>query len=495
MEYRESGGGGSTTPFESMSHETMLAWLDQANSGQVQNAADRLVAAATEIRNIAQQLKFRPERVEWKGQGAEAFLAWGASLASATFRLADYSDEASKWMGRASDAIAEAQSAIPRDEAGSKANLKAARDFHNDPDSQLIAQKAHAELRAGAEQNRLEAAMQMRKLAQSYQQASTQMGQLEKPTFQPPPDEFLPEEVRRSDALSRDVHRSGTNDIYSGDPAYTVRPTEGGGARPTVVPHTVTTSPDASSFGPSSSHSVVGSVEQPVSMEIDAVLPSTQPPAGTPSGVGVPPAVGRPDGITPPVAGVIPPAFAGPVVGREGGGAAVGGVGRGVPGARSPMLGGQVPAGSSGPVSRMPQNGGIVGGRPVPPAGGRPTGGIPRGTVIGGEQNQGRAPMGRAPGAMGGGMGGQGGGAVGGQAGSAGRRLASQAGGAVGGRPTQPGGRPFTQGGSGLVRGAAGQRGTGRREDEQSGERPDYLTEDEETWQQGGRRVGPPVVD
>ncbi|MFD4860838.1 hypothetical protein [Streptomyces atratus] len=26
-------------------------------------------------------------------------------------------------------------------------------------------------------------------------------------------------------------------------------------------------------------------------------------------------------------------------------------------------------------------------------------------------------------------------------------------------------------------------------------ERPDYLVEDDETWQQGGRRIVPPVVD
>ena len=60
-------GGG--TPFEGMSHEAMLAWLDQANSGTVQGAADRLAAAAKEIRKIAEDLKVRPQWVEWKGGG------------------------------------------------------------------------------------------------------------------------------------------------------------------------------------------------------------------------------------------------------------------------------------------------------------------------------------------------------------------------------------------------------------------------------------------
>jgi hypothetical protein len=86
----------------------------------------------------------------------------------------------------------------------------------------------------------------------------------------------------------------------------------------------------------------------------------------------------------------------------------------------------------------------------------------------------------------------------------------------VGGRPQQSGAagaRPFTPGGSGLVRnapddgsargGQAARGGAippnthtgGRHSDREDAERPDYLTEDEETWQQGSRRIVPPVVD
>ncbi|MDV9191634.1 hypothetical protein R6L23_26075, partial [Streptomyces sp. SR27] len=79
---------------------------------------------------------------------------------------------------------------------------------------------------------------------------------------------------------------------------------------------------------------------------------------------------------------------------------------------------------------------------------------------------------------------------------SGGRRLAGEAGGVVGGKAQRAGaaggtGRPFTPGGSGLVRGGATKPGD---REEQNGERPDYLVEDEETWQQG-RRVAPPVID
>jgi hypothetical protein len=95
------------------------------------------------------------------------------------------------------------------------------------------------------------------------------------------------------------------------------------------------------------------------------------------------------------------------------------------------------------------------------------------------------------------------GGGAGGRGGAAGRRLASQPGGIVGGRP-QPGtnsGRPFTSGGSGLVRGnqpggMPGTSGTGsRRQNRDRNERPDYLTEDEETWQPPNPRTAPPVID
>ncbi|MEU1487069.1 translation initiation factor IF-2, partial [Streptomyces sp. NPDC005752] len=59
-----------------MTHETMLAWLDMANSGAIQGASDRLISAAKEIREIAEELKVRPQTVEWKGEGATAFRTW-----------------------------------------------------------------------------------------------------------------------------------------------------------------------------------------------------------------------------------------------------------------------------------------------------------------------------------------------------------------------------------------------------------------------------------
>lgn len=140
---------------------------------------------------------------------------------------------------------------------------------------------------------------------------------------------------------------------------------------------------------------------------------------------------------------------------------------------------------------------GISGGRQVQSTQGRPATGLPRSTAIGTEQG-GRNGTGMGRG-MGGGMGGSMGGGMGaGQNGiSGGRRLAGETGGVVGGKAQRPGtaaggARPFTPGGSGLVRGGTTQ--VGEQREEQNRERPDYLVEDEETWQQG-RRVAPPVID
>ncbi|UUN27156.1 WXG100 family type VII secretion target [Streptomyces sp. FIT100] len=490
MAQKDGGGGGGRTNFSSMSHEEMLEWLDQASSFQVQAASDRLAAASFELGEIAQQLKFRPERVEWKGEGQQAFIDWGASLASATQRLADYSDEASRWMSRASNAIAEAQSSIPRytTKEQAQANLNAAASAPNDPDSRTIGPKAQAELAAFAEakeKNRLEAAETMSRLGKNFEESSAQMRGLEVPTFQPPPKRFVPDD--------RGVD-SGLNEQRSGG--------AGGAAGPAAAGSVAYASRGEVDSAPTSSaeksaHSVSSlRPEQPASMEIDSVatLPPATAPVSGPADTRIP--GGRPDsGLTlPPV--VLPPALGGtsPVSGAR----PVGGMG--------PTLPGQGSSGT-GSAGRMPRDGGIVGGRPVPPGSGKAMGGIPRGTVIGAEGTHGRMPM------SGQGAGGVGGTSAGQSGLAGGRRLAGETGGIVGGRPAQPGrtsARPFTPGGSGLVRstphgeaghgagmagrGAGTSRGQEPRRDAQ-GERPDYLTEDEETWQQTSRRVVPPVVD
>jgi hypothetical protein len=52
----------------------------------------------------------------------------------------------------------------------------------------------------------------------------------------------------------------------------------------------------------------------------------------------------------------------------------------------------------------------------------------------------------------------------------------------------------FTQGGAGLVRGPAGSRNSEEPRDQEGSKRPDYLTEDEETWTAGRPGTVPPVI-
>lgn len=491
MDHGEAGQG---TPFEAMSHEDMLAWLDQANSGSVQGAADRLASAAKEIRKIAEDLKVRPQYVEWKGAGADAFRTWSADLANATLRLGDYSEDASKWLGQASDAIATAQASIPRTQSGAQANLDAALAAHNDPDASAVARKSAETLLAAKEDNRHEAAAQMRKLAQSYSLSATQLDGLEKPAFPPPPQAIVPPPEK---VVNSEQHRIAP---FPSPLSGGVRPSAGGG---------LTGPSDSGSTRPIAEIHVVSDVSAPGVLRhsvapIDMGIDSVAAPPDTPFASSVTPNPdvprgGRADGGVPSVMGSVPPRVgksSAPLPRTGGGGRAIGSV-------RPPLPG----LGSGNPVTgvgRSAGSGGIVGGRPVPQTG-RSTGALPLGNVIGGEAAQaGRGPMAHGPTVGGGG---------GGQRGIAGgRRLAGEAGGVVGGRPQtgRTSARPFTPGGAGLVRGTpAGQEGrvvgsvgraaasqrTSQPRREESGERPDYLIEDEETWLRGGRNVVPPVID
>ncbi|MFF3457902.1 hypothetical protein ACFYXH_26975 [Streptomyces sp. NPDC002730] len=506
------GDGGVKTDFQSMTHDDMWAWLTPSSSGTVAGISDRLKDAAKALDELADDLKKHMEDVHWTGEAGTAFIKWGESTISSTRALAVYSGDSAYWLSIASTAIASAHSAMPDSLGSAQANAEAARKYHNDPDSQSIGSSARATINtfqpppdekgkvspealaaasSAREEARQEAIKNMRRLAGTYAESASQMNAQKVPVFPSPPDRFVPE----APSYSRSVSTVGTE-----------RQGHGQFDRTSPAKSTVhTTSSDSTQ--PVAHAEQRGQVqpERPVNLGIDSVdtlPPQTQFPPTTGT---VPPAV-KPDGpsVVPP--GVIPPAFGGKSVGP-----ATSAPGKAIVGGRGVM-----PPSQGGIASRMPRENGIVGGRPVTPNTGRPAVGIPRSTVIGNEGTTGaRGPMGRGMAGM------HGGGPIGGagQSGiSGGRRLASEVGGVVGGRPQQPGqtgARPFTPGGSGLVRGQnasvsggahpgqvgragavpPGTHGANSRRDDQSGERPDYLSEDEETWQQGSRRVVPPVID
>lgn len=523
MREAESSGG---TFFDGMSHEQMLAWLDQANSGVVSGAASRLKKAAEEIQDIADELKVRPQWVAWKGEGADAFRTWAADLANATLRLSDFSKDSGAWLMTASDAISLAQSSIPRDLPSATANLAAANSAHNDPDAAGIASKSSAELAALAadrEKVRLEAASQMTKLAQSYSWSATQLNSLERPKLPPPPEAFVPSGGAVVED-TRDLTRSGGSTNVS-TAAGTVSASSAG--QPGGGDGSVRNVSKVSTVQPHVSGETL-----PVRTSIDSIdtLP-TQTPVETSRGPVDP---GQAKIATPPGSSL--PLFGGgqslPVTNPTAQGRALG-PGR-VP---APQFGQE--RGSATPLGRVPSvsggsGNGIIGGRPVLPSEGRPSGAIPRGMVVGGEGTAARTPMGpmgQTPG-----MTNSVGRAAGTPSTALGGRPVSPSGGIVGGHPTANaravGGGPVQQSGRAGTRvpgsGAVGPGGTsprnaitggvaaGGRSDEGHGaagptsrpsqaassthtrngsSRPYGVTEDEETWRRNHRPTVPPVVD
>ncbi|MFE4210447.1 WXG100 family type VII secretion target [Streptomyces goshikiensis] len=483
--------------FEGYSHEQLWAMVSGANEHVLKTRATSLVDAAKTIHDVGDALK--KHKVEgWDGEAAQKFHDWVSQAGSATLRLAEYSKAGGESLGHAADVLSEVKKSAAYDakeDAALRANIEAARKHHNDPDAPIVRKQSTDTLT----DNQQRAAAALLKLAQRYDQSAKEMKAVEVPTFPPPPGDFVPSGVSEM----RDSDRSGDGLGGTGASSYTPRSSSVAGSHEPDWSPGRTSRPDAPlppTIGPGSTPvPVVPDHAVDVDLDHVATLPETSlPPSTSIPGPGPVPGGPTPGGTPPPL--TLPPMIGG-------GGPGLPGVG---PGGLPPGIapGGKVGGKIGGLAPVLPRDAGIVGGRQVPVSG--PSGSIPRGTVIGeGMQGGGR-------GMMGGGMGGGGlGGSHGVPGGSmAGRRLAMEQGGVVGGRQPGVGGRstmggqPFTQGGSGLVRngsgagpvggamghGGAGVGSTGRRRDEQGGERPDYLSEDEETWQ-ANRRVVPPVID
>ncbi|MFE9462112.1 WXG100 family type VII secretion target [Streptomyces virginiae] len=483
------------TNFEGYTHAQLHAMIESLDPAKVAALGTKLTDAATTIKEIGTKLKDHKVK-GWEGEGATAFQDWVSRAGSATLLLADYSTAGGKYMAEAAQVMREVKPSKegtgnfpPYDAAADvklRENLATSREYHNDPDAVQLGQEAWSKLSA----DHARAVDAMNKLAGAYDQSALQMGKAEIPTFPPPPPVLVPPGYYGG---SEDMTRAGGE--------------FGGGGGSTGSPYTSqgvshgTSSGEGSVTGRSAqpdttvpSVSVPTTPDRDVDVDLDTVgtLPPPTPPVTTTPGL---PPTANPVGPT--FGPFVPPVTVPPVGGLKGGpgpfatGPSIGPY----PGTGGPGIPGGKAIGTPG---LPPRDAGITGGRPVTSTG--PTSGIPRGTVIGEGSQTGR-PMG---GGLGHGVGGHHGGSQGGL--PAGRRLASEPGGVMGGRQAGAVGRPiavgqpFTQGGSGLVRNGAGPVGhagtqtPGRSRDGQGSERPDYLTEDEETWQ-GTRRVAPPVID
>ncbi|MFI8446136.1 WXG100 family type VII secretion target [Streptomyces erythrochromogenes] len=480
------------TDFEGYTHAQLHAMIESLDPAKVQALGAKLTEAAKTIETIGTKLKDHKVK-GWEGEGATAFQNWVSQAGSATLQLATYSTAGGKYMAEAAQVMREVKPSkegtgnFPPYDAAADAklreNLATSREYHNDPDAVQLGQEAWSKL-SGDHARAVDA---MNKLAGAYDQSALQMGKAEIPTFPPPPDVLVPPVVYDS----QDVQRSGGGADSSGS-SYASAGSDSG-SRSNVLDSGPGYQPRADNTVPSVA--APPPLDRDVDVDLDTVAtlpPPTAPPVTTAPGL---PPTTSPVGPTP--GPFVPPVTVPPVGGLKGGPGPFG-TGPGIgpyPGTGGPGLPGGKVIGTPG---LPPRDAGITGGRPVTSTG--PSSGIPRGTVIG-EGSQAGRPMG---GGMGHGAGGPYGGS---QVGSpVGRRLASEPGGVIGGRQAGAVGRPiaagqpFTQGGSGLVRngvgpvGHAGTQTPGRRRDNQGSDRPDYLAEDEETWQ-GNRRVVPPVID
>ncbi|WP_405898338.1 hypothetical protein OG242_13090 [Streptomyces sp. NBC_00727] len=504
----------STTNFESMSYEDMLAMVRSVDPTAIMGRGTALIDAQTEIEKIGTELKEHVSRTTWKGKGGDAFREWGDDFAKQTIKLADYAGAAGTSLQTAGQALSEVSKVIQG---------------HSDATGMCYAdeEKEKARLKA-VDKARNEAIPQMNKLASYYMMAQQTISSQEEPVFKPLPEAALPEKPVGGGKSSYGPSSGGNSGTHS---VSTVPITGGsagaGGSAGTY--HHVTTQPVD---GGSSSVTNV-SAHTPQHVGVDPVAPGAPDTTGTNIDTvtmpEAPPVTATPPTSGPPLTQVgggggqnnIPPVVLPTQTGPTGpggnrrtipvgpstdGNLRTNPIGPGADGNRhttTPVT----PVGRGGAESVRPPitraDPGIHGGTPGRSVTG-PVAGGQRGTVIGGEH----PPAGRSM------MGGHGMGAVGSPAGRGGvggaagsRRLVTQPGGAVGEARGGGAGREFTPGGSGLVRDPArpgamgpmggamgGSQSARRRPQRRDGENPDYLVEDEETWATGDDVV-PPVID
>ncbi|WP_147449816.1 hypothetical protein [Streptomyces klenkii] len=507
--------------FYAIPHEKLQAMVEHADQHKVFAVALTLNGAAQAIKKLGDDLKKHMEGVVWSGPAGEAFRKWGNSMANETLRLSDYAKEVDKWMNFASTDLGSARR-MPKYSPQDKATVDAWLKNHplalgkvpmpgleplggNNLVSGGPTQKEAYDAQKRLDDNHKAAAGLMKALSESYDQSATQILRAGRPNFRPMPDQMMPS--------AREPERDGLEHVgLAGD--VSGAQSSGGAAGVSSVGYSGREALARSSEGVSTPSQPVERISRRPDLDLSGGVEAPhRVPVPQPDRPPVtPPDAGKPEI---PVPHVPVPSWPRPErrpdAGRRPGGPIPDRGGRPTPRIPTPGTG---PGTSRRPDIQLPNvpRDGIVGGRPTPRGPSAPTQNPGRVPVFGTEpsprQGQTRPPM--VPGTGFGGMPGPVTGSPG-----AGRTRATEPGGVVGGRPGG-GGAAFTPGGSGLVRGvgtgenrnnASGRPGvTGgfmpaaglggaSPERRSGGRRPDYLVEDEETWNQDGKRVVPPVIE
>ncbi|MEU3609400.1 hypothetical protein AB0E83_28725 [Streptomyces sp. NPDC035033] len=530
-----------STSFENHRLNDMLDLLDSANPADLEQAGEALESAKESLNAAAKELNGFIRSVKWEGEAATEFQRYGSDVVSYAWNIGKVANAVGAQMKVASTGLTSVRNAKPpRD---TRAVQKKPSEF---TELEKTEKKEDYEKAVQVEKDRQEAINQMNRLASFYAVSQSTLAGQEMPK---PPEAYkapVPKPLggkfgsgesggsssrgslsgessgrigavedrttatmpRTGDALDRSEpireQPSGTKvqiDTVATPPAPTITntpptptaptntapppgpampppvtlgtPPRTGGPKITGNPGGPRTATGRTSFGrpagPTTSPAVgrAGGPKGPQAMG-RAGGPTSSPAMGRAGGPTSSPAVGRPGGPTSsPAAG----RNSGPM-GRAGGPPAT---------AQSTQAGRATPqAGRPG----QPVTGRTAGGRANPIVGGTPqrtTGGstgsrIPRGTVVGSEGPAAGRTAGARPSQAG---------VVGANNGKGPQRSAGR-------------GTPSSNGVVGSPRGMGG-RGTQRpdrdEQDRDGSSRPDYLTEDEETWTNRRRGAVPPVID
>ncbi|MFF8504609.1 WXG100 family type VII secretion target [Streptomyces anulatus] len=505
---------GGRTSFEGHQLNALIDMVENSNPEHLESAGEALWKARDAIRRAAKELKDHLKGVDWQGESGTAFRAFGTGLVAHAEKLGDFADAAGTQITVAGTGLASVKSAMPpRDSRMIQTDVK---DILFPARTETNPQYAAA---LEVEKNRQEAINQINRLASYYSVSEEVLAGQEPPRFEKSLGIEMPQ-PRKSNIEGAPYQSSTEGSESLGSGAAT-----GSSGRSTTgdsVSVATTNRPQSEVLGPAplpdaSTSTEINSVKAPPAPTtitgtppLPSPTPTTGPTVAPP--LSVPPPFmtttqgnpARTTGPGPLTQRTVNPA--GPGLGKAqpaGGGPVAKGPGGPPVGRPSPMGGGgtstRPPVGPQSPITGRSTP---TGGRPVTGQGGTSTVGGPRGGgrtgIVGGTPQN--APQGRTGAA--------------GQRGVIGGRGAAAAASRPGGRPAQASGangvvgaprkaggggsnaKGFTAGGAGLVRGPAGRRNSGRGEEDDNGStRPDYLTEDEETWNAGRRGAVPPVVE
>lgn len=518
--FGRSGSSGRTS-FEDHELNTMIDLIENSNPEHLEDAGQALLNARLAINKAADELGDFIKGVDWEGESGIAFRDWGNGLVAHATKLGDFAEAAGTQITVAGTGLASVRKSLPprdnRLDRKSVEDIEAPKRIDGNPEYAAAVK---------VEKHRQEAINQANRLASYYSVSAETLAAQEPPRFDKQLDVAMPRPRGRierpldsgnssvgSEVVGHGTPRESSEQAATGSAATMGATGTGGqaaiealGTAPVLdksasteinsvaTPPAPVTAPNASPASPATGPTGPGGGSTPP-MADSFLNPATGSTRWSQGSAGVPRAVGQPGGGASRAAGSTgsgPAANgrAGAPVGRPtpiGGGSASGTSGRGGGGqspvaGRSGVTGGRPVAGghagtsgTSGP--RAGRASGIVGGTPqrATPGAGTSGGarGVSRGTVIGaGGASSAPRPGGRGTPSTNGVVGTPRGGAAG-------------SGGAKG----------FTAGGAGLVRGPAGRRDSGDEGQDGGTPRPDYLTEDRETWEAGRRGVAPPVIE